>query len=58
MADVLFYSCVIEHFQNQGGWYSNPRINVGELSHPLNGSGFIYDSRVQSKLTPLLWTVH
>ena len=57
MADALFYSCVVEHFQNQGGWYADPRINVGELSHPLNGSSFINDPRVQSKLTPLLWVI-
>ena len=57
MADALFYSCVVEHFQNQGGSYADPRINVGELSHTLNGSGFIHDPRVQSKLTPLLWVI-
>jgi hypothetical protein len=57
MADAVFYSCVVEHFQEQGGTFADPRINVGELSQPLNGSGFIFDPRVQSKLTPLLWQV-
>jgi hypothetical protein len=57
MADALYYSCVIEHFQDQGGAYADPRINVGELSHPLNASGFILDAEVQSKLTPLLWQI-
>ncbi len=57
MADALFYACVVEHFGEQGGTFADPRINVGELSHPLNGSSFILDPRVQSKLTPLLWQI-
>jgi len=57
MADTLYFSCVVERFQDLGGRYSSPRINVGELGHTLNSSGFIADPRVQSKLTPLLWYV-
>ena len=57
MADTLYFSCVVERFQDQGGRYASPRINVGELGHTLNSSGFIADPRVQSKLTPLLWYV-
>jgi PKD repeat protein len=58
MADTLFYSCVVEHFQDQGGWIADPRINVGELSAPLNGSGFINDPKLRDKLSWLLWRVY
>jgi PKD repeat protein len=57
MADTLFFSCVVEHFGEQGGTYSGTRLNIGEVSHPLNGAGFIYDSRMIGKLTTPLWIV-
>jgi PKD repeat protein len=57
MADTAFYNCFVEHFQDQGGWFPGLQLNVGELSHPINGSGFILDPRVSSKFSPLLWQV-
>ncbi|HSS75297.1 MAG TPA: PKD domain-containing protein [Thermoanaerobaculia bacterium] len=57
IADTVFFSCVVEHFQDQGGSFPGLQLNVGELSHPINGSGFILDPKVSSKLTPLLWWV-
>ena len=57
IADTVFFECFVEHFQDQGGAFPGLQLNVGELSHPINGSGFILDPRVSSKLTPLLWWV-
>ena len=57
IADTVFFGCFVEHFEEQGGWFPDLRLNVGELSHPINGSGFILDSRVSSKLTPLVWYI-
>lgn len=48
-ADTVFFTCVVEHFQEQGGVYSGTRINVGELSNPINGSGFIQDTEITNK---------
>jgi chitodextrinase len=57
MADTLFFSCVVEHFGEQGGSFAGTRLNIGEVSHPLNGAGFIYDPRFIDKLTTPLWIV-
>jgi PKD repeat protein len=57
MADTVFFDCIVEHFQEQGGSFPGLQLNVGELGQPLNGSGFINDPRVRSKLTPLLWRI-
>jgi PKD repeat protein len=57
IADTFFFSCIVEHFQDQGGSFPGLQLNVGELSHPINGSGFILDPKVSSKLSPLLWWV-
>ncbi len=43
LADDTFYGCLVERFSNQGGNYANPRVNVGEPTHPINGSTFIQD---------------
>ena len=50
VADTVFFSCVVEHFGNQGGVFSGTRTNVGELNHPLNNSGFIQDPVLTQKL--------
>jgi len=57
IADTLFFSCVVEHFGDQGGSFAGTRINVGEESQPINGSGFIRDGELAGKLNSLLWTV-
>jgi PKD repeat protein len=57
MADTAFFDCFVERFQEQGGSFPGLQLNLGELSQPSNGSGFILDPRVSSKLTPLLWRV-
>ncbi len=57
IADSLFFSCVVEHFGDQGGSFAGTRINVGEESQPLNGSGFIRDGQLAGKLNSLLWVV-
>jgi len=54
---TVFYSCIVEHFDNQGGAYAVTRINVGEPGRPLNGSGFIEDAELHEKLTVPLWIV-
>lgn len=48
--DTLFYACVIEHFHEQGGLYPETRTNVGELNHPINGSGYINSAELNHKL--------
>lgn len=50
-ADQTFFECVIERFGDQGGVFANTRINVGELSHPLNSSRFIQDTELTDKLS-------
>jgi hypothetical protein len=49
-ADTLFYNCVVERFSEQGGQFSNIRINVGEPDSPINGSGFIRSGPLREKL--------
>ncbi len=44
IADSVFFDCVIEHFQEQGGTFAGTRINVGEVAHPINNSGFIQET--------------
>lgn len=53
LADTVFYSCIIEHFGDQGGSYAQTRINVGEPGSPLNGSAFIADPLIAPKFAPL-----
>jgi hypothetical protein len=55
LADDLFFLCVVEHFQEQGGFYAGLRTNVGEPGRPINASGFIEDPKIRSKLTTPLW---
>jgi hypothetical protein len=57
IADTLFYSCVVEHFGDQGGTFAGTRINVGEETHPINGSTFIQDPKIAGKLNSLLWVI-
>lgn len=49
LADQLFYECVIEKFQDQGGTYANTRINIGEANNPINNAGFIRDPAISDK---------
>jgi hypothetical protein len=43
-ADDTFYGCLVERFgKRDGGLAPSPTTNVGEISHPLNGRGFIQD---------------
>lgn len=53
IADTVLFTCAVEHFQEQGGSFAGMRINVGELSHPINNSGFILDSEIANKLQKL-----
>lgn len=53
LADTVFFACAIEHFQEQGGSFAGLRINVGELSQPINNSNFILDSELAGKLQKL-----
>jgi hypothetical protein len=58
IADTLFYSCVVEHFGDQGGLFAASRINVGEERYPINGCAFIQDpNHLAPKLNKLLWVV-
>ena len=53
-ANDTFYGCLVERFGDQGGQSPNPTTNVGEVSTPLNASGFIQDNsalNLASKLT-------
>lgn len=53
LADTVFYSCIIEHFGDQGGAFAQTRTNVGQPGHPLNGSAFIADPLIAPKFAPL-----
>lgn len=44
VATDVFYGCVVERFSDQGVTEANPRTNVGEPLHPINGSTFIQDN--------------
>jgi hypothetical protein len=55
IADGLFFFCFVEHFVEMGGWFADPRINVGEPGIPINGSAFIADPDLSPKLTVPLW---
>ena len=58
LADQVFFDCIIEDFQNQGGQFAGTRINVGEPNRPLNMSNFIQDSTgLLPKLNRALWIV-
>lgn len=58
-ADDAFFSCLVEHFTEQGGSIAQPRINLGEINAPLNGSSFIDDPEpglgLLNKLSKPLW---
>lgn len=43
MANDTFYGCAVERFGNRGWQSPSPTVNVGEVYHPLNLSGFIQD---------------
>jgi hypothetical protein len=51
-ADNAFFDCVVERFREQGGTFATPLTNVGEPAQPINGCGWINDSRIAAKLTP------
>lgn len=56
MADDTFYGCLVERFGDQGGQSPVLKVNVGEVSHPIDQSGFIQDNsdralNLASKLT-------
>ena len=53
LADTVFYSCIIEHFGDQGGSFAQSRTNVGEPGSPLNGSAFIADPEIAPKVAAL-----
>lgn len=53
LADTVFYSCIIEHFGDQGGSFAQSRTNVGEPGSPLNGSAFIADPEIAPKFAAL-----
>jgi hypothetical protein len=57
LANDFFFACVIERFQEQGGLYAdaNKRINVGELTHPINSSRFIQDTALSNQLSLLFY---
>lgn len=50
IADSAYYTCFVDRFQEQGGTYAGTRINVGELSIPINSSNFIRDTELSNKL--------
>ena len=45
IADSVFFGCVIERFEEQGGQFAQTRINVGEPEMPINQSAFINDTQ-------------
>lgn len=53
IADTVFFTCLVERFGEQGGELPTFMLNIGENGLPLNGSGWIADPRVASKLQPL-----
>jgi hypothetical protein len=55
LLDGVFFLCFVEHFTEMGGYFADPRINVGEPGRPINGSSFIADGRLAPKLTVPLW---
>lgn len=57
LADEAFFACLVEHFSEQGGFYAQTRIDVGEPGQPINGAGFIQDTQsgINQKLTVPLW---
>lgn len=55
IADQNFFECIVERFQEQGGVYASTRINVGELTHPINNSAFILDTELANKLSRLFY---
>jgi hypothetical protein len=60
VGDTIFFSCIVEHFGEQGAAYASPRINVGEpvAGSILNGAGFILDTNhAYPKLTEKIWLV-
>lgn len=50
-----FFVCIVEHFDDSGPTYAQTRINVGEVSNPINGSHFIQGGSLYTQLTTPLW---
>lgn len=50
-ADSGYYACAVDRFAEQGGTYAGTRINVGEVSNPINNSNFIRDTELSNKLS-------
>ena len=53
-ANDTFYGCLVERFGDQGLAFAGTRVNVGEVSQPINGSHFIQDTsglNISGKLT-------
>jgi hypothetical protein len=42
------YGCIVEHFGDQGGNFAATRINIGEPTHPINGSTVIEDDSARA----------
>lgn len=55
LATDVFYACITEQFVDQGGTFSNRRINVGEPAHPINSSRFIKAGELNTKLSEPIW---
>lgn len=57
LADQAFYACMVETFVEQGGQYPGTRIDVGELTAPINASSFINDNGkgLRDKFAVPLW---
>ena len=53
IANSVFFSCIVEHFGEQGGALPTFQLNVGEKGQPINGSSWIADPDVSSKFEPL-----
>jgi hypothetical protein len=48
MADDTFYGCLVERFGYQGNAVPGIGFNVGEVSHPLGGHGYIQDDSARA----------
>jgi hypothetical protein len=54
---VVFYACLVEtHIPWSSGRSDLSRSkNIGEVSHPINGSGFIVDAGIKDKLNKVIF---
>ena len=48
LADDIFFGCVVERFFDQGHFFAQTRINIGEPNQPINACGFIQDNTAHS----------